>query len=274
MKVSLGRTERQWGGSVLGQRRLLSVRVPSVMRARRGSFCISRLRPPLQLDSSLLIHHLTVHFQQNQCQCNARVRRVSQLPHFPLAISFKSCSAFFFPQVTCGISRRRRSVPRPQSIRARANNAQWGLCCRCPAPPTAPPTALPTAPPGSARRQPPLASVVSVAHNAATYARLLKDVQAPHPLKLPPTPTAPIPSASRYFLNLSCQLMSCQTGSDLSRDYAGKVRKRGSFAGSSSSSQLVWSVHRHSEGVAEARRARTTGRGRCVNELRGKMRKK
>lgn len=85
-----------------------------------------------------------------------------------------------------------------------------GPVCRCPAPPTAPPTA----PPGS--ETPPHAAVGSVAHNAATYARLLKDVR-PHPS--PPS----TPSAWRYFLHLSCQLMSCQTGSDLSRDYAGKV---------------------------------------------------
>lgn len=94
-------------------------------------------------------------------------------------------------------------------------------------------------------------------------------------------PSAPIPSASGYFLDLSCQLMSCQTCSDLSCDYAGKVRKK---EGASqvlllllllpSFCRLVWSVHRQGEGVAEARRARATGRGRCVNELHPKMRKK
>lgn len=71
--------------------------------------------------------------------------------------------------------------------------------------------------------------------------------------------------------------MSCQTGSDLAANMRARYEKEGAsqvLLLLPSFCRLVWSVHRHSEGVAEARRARATGRGRRVNELRGKMRKK
>lgn len=199
-------------------------------RARRGSFCISRLRPHVQLDSSPLIRHLTIHFQQNQCQCNARVRRVSLLPHLLLAISLRSRSAFFF-----STSHVRNQSPTEVRTAAPVCPCACQQCTMGPVLSVSCPAHCPAHCPTRLRQETATSCLCCFCcAQRGHVCTSLKGCASP-----PPPQTSPHPLSLEVFPRLKLPVDELSDRQRFSREYAGKVRKRGSITGSSSSSQLL-----------------------------------
>lgn len=156
--------------------------------------------------------------------------------------------SFFSLQVVCGPCCWRRPVLRPRVSLRVTQQCTMEPVCQCPPPPNAHPRAQPDA-------RPPHASVVPVAHNVAM--QMCTPLHTPHPV-----------SAPRYFLDLGCQLMSCQTGW-LCAILQARYEKEGGMHVLLSFCRLVWSVLCCSECVSEAWCFKTAGWG---SKLRERMR--